>query len=53
MFRTFNNGIGMVLVVRLKDVQEISVRLHSLGEKAFVIGEVGKTEREQEKIELI
>ena len=53
MLRTFNNGIGMVLVVRSKDVQEISTRLHSLGEKVFVIGEVGKTEREQEKIELV
>ncbi len=53
MFRTFNNGIGMILVVRSKDVQEISARLHSLGEKAFIIGEVEKTEREQEKIELV
>ena len=53
MLRTFNNGIGMILVVRSKDVQEISTRLHSLGEKAFIIGAVGKTEREQEKIELV
>jgi phosphoribosylformylglycinamidine cyclo-ligase len=53
MLRTFNNGIGMILVVRSKDVQEISARLHSLGEKAFIIGEVGKTEGEQEKIELL
>jgi phosphoribosylformylglycinamidine cyclo-ligase len=53
MFRTFNNGIGMVLVVRSKDAQEISARLHSLGEKAFIIGEVGKTEREQETIEFV
>jgi phosphoribosylformylglycinamidine cyclo-ligase len=53
MLRTFNNGIGMILVIRSKDVQEISTRLHSLGEKAFIIGEVGKTEREQEKIDLV
>ena len=53
MLRTFNNGIGMILIVRYKDVQEILTRLHSLGEKAFIIGEVGKTEREQEKIELV
>jgi phosphoribosylformylglycinamidine cyclo-ligase len=53
MLRTFNNGIGMILVAKSKDVQEISTRLHSLGEKAFMIGEVGKTEREQEKIELV
>jgi len=53
MLGIFNNGIGMVLVVRSKDVEEILVRLHSLGEKAFVIGEVGKSEREQETIEFI
>ncbi|HVP79919.1 MAG TPA: phosphoribosylformylglycinamidine cyclo-ligase [Thermodesulfobacteriota bacterium] len=53
MFRTFNNGIGMILVVRSKDIHEILTRLNSLGEKAFIIGEVGKTEREQEKIDLV
>jgi phosphoribosylformylglycinamidine cyclo-ligase len=53
MLRTFNNGIGMVLVVRSKEVEDILARLRSLGEKAFVIGEVGKTEREQETIEFV
>jgi len=53
MLGIFNNGIGMVLVVRSRDAEEILVRLRSLGEKAFVIGEVGKSEREQEKIEFV
>jgi phosphoribosylformylglycinamidine cyclo-ligase len=53
MLGIFNNGIGMVLVVRSKDVEEILVRLRSLGEKAFVIGEVGKSEKEQETIEFV
>src|SRR4030042_220177 len=53
MLGIFNNGIGMVLVVRSKDVEEILVRLHSLGEKAFVIGEVGKSEKEKERVEFI
>jgi len=51
MLRTFNNGIGMILIVRSKEVDDILARLRSLGEKAFIIGEVGKTEREQETIE--
>jgi phosphoribosylformylglycinamidine cyclo-ligase len=51
MLRTFNNGIGMILSVRPKNVEDVLGRLHSLGEKAFVIGEVGKTEKEQETIE--
>lgn len=53
MLRTFNNGVGMILIVRPKEVEDILDRLHSLGEKAFSIGEVGKTEREQETIEFI
>jgi phosphoribosylformylglycinamidine cyclo-ligase len=51
MLRTFNNGIGMILIVRSKEVDDILARLRSLGEKAFIIGDVGKTEREQETIE--
>ena len=53
MLRTFNNGIGMILTVRSKEVEDILDRLRSLGEKAFIIGEVGKTEVEQETIEFI
>ncbi len=53
MLRIFNNGIGMILIVRSKEVDDILVRLRSLGEKAFIIGEVGKSEREQETIEFV
>jgi len=53
MLRTFNNGIGMILIVRHKEVEDILARLQSLGEKAFIIGEVGKTEKEQETIEFV
>jgi phosphoribosylformylglycinamidine cyclo-ligase len=52
MFRTFNNGIGMILIVRTKENKEILERLNSLGEKASVIGEIVKTEKD-EPIELI
>jgi phosphoribosylformylglycinamidine cyclo-ligase len=53
MLRTFNNGIGMILIVRTKETEEILGRLHSLGQKAFLIGEIEKAEREQEAIEWI
>jgi hypothetical protein len=43
----------MILVVRPKEVGDILARLHSLGEKAFVPGEVGKTKVEQERIEFV
>jgi len=50
MLRTFNNGIGMVLVVRAEDVEEILLRLHALHEKAFVIGEIESKDRRRKQI---
>ena len=40
MMRTFNNGIGMVLVVPEPTVQELMERLTAMDEQVFVIGEV-------------
>ena len=53
MLRAFNNGIGMILVVRPKEVEDILSRLNTMGEKASVIGEIGKSEKEGEAIEYI
>ena len=53
MLQTFNNGIGMVLIIRPKEVEDFLARLNSLGEKAYIMGEVGKTEKEEENIEYI
>ena len=53
MLRTFNNGIGLILIVRPKEIEDLLARLHSLGERAFIIGEVGKTERQDETIEFV
>ncbi len=40
MLRTFNNGIGLVLVVDDKLVEDILLRLQGLNEQGFVIGEI-------------
>ena len=40
MCRTFNCGIGMVVVVDAKDEEDVVQQLTALGEKPFVIGEV-------------
>ena len=40
MRRTFNNGIGLALVVDQGLVADIMLRLQALGEHAFVIGEI-------------
>jgi phosphoribosylformylglycinamidine cyclo-ligase len=47
MLRTFNNGIGMVLVVEEALVEEILQRLRALGDHAFVIGEIGPRQKQQ------
>jgi phosphoribosylformylglycinamidine cyclo-ligase len=53
MLRTFNNGIGMILMVRPKQMDDLMARFHSLGEKAFLIGEIAKAEKDQESIEYV
>ncbi|WP_289303263.1 phosphoribosylformylglycinamidine cyclo-ligase [Methylophaga sp. UBA3996] len=40
MYRTFNNGIGMVIVVAENDVSEALAVLNSAGEQANLIGQI-------------
>ena len=40
MFRTFNMGIGMVLLVPAEDAPAIAHRLNAVGESAYIIGDV-------------
>jgi phosphoribosylformylglycinamidine cyclo-ligase len=40
MFRTFNCGIGMILIVPDSEVQDLLFQIRALDEKAFVIGHV-------------
>ncbi|NQY26425.1 MAG: phosphoribosylformylglycinamidine cyclo-ligase [Piscirickettsiaceae bacterium] len=40
MYRTFNNGIGMVIVVAKKDAEQTLSLLTNLGETAFQIGHI-------------
>jgi phosphoribosylformylglycinamidine cyclo-ligase len=46
MYRTFNMGIGFILVVSRKDADSILLKLKRLGEKAYVIGRIEKGKRE-------
>jgi phosphoribosylformylglycinamidine cyclo-ligase len=50
MWRTFNNGIGMILVARSDVTQAILERLENSGERAFVIGEVVEGSKPQVEI---
>lgn len=53
MYRTFNCGIGMVLVVDSKDVGKVLKRLGKLKEKASLIGEVRKRKRQENQVRII
>ena len=53
MYRTFNCGIGMVLVVDSKDVGKVLRRLGKLKGKAFLIGEVRKKKRQENQVVII
>jgi len=53
MYRTFNYGIGMVLVVPEQEADDIMVRLSGLKETAFLIGEVTKGADDEEGVLLV
>ena len=40
MMRTFNNGLGLIMIVPDESAQEVMERLNAMDEKAFVIGRV-------------
>ena len=45
MDSTFNNGLGMILVVSVKQADGVVGTLKSMGEQAFIIGEIRKGAR--------
>jgi phosphoribosylformylglycinamidine cyclo-ligase len=47
MFRVFNMGIGMIIIVAERDQAEILERLEKLGERAYPLGGIEKRENNQ------
>ncbi len=45
MYRTFNNGIGMVIVIAKEDAEETLSLLAELGETAFQIGHIERSDQ--------
>ena len=45
MYRTFNMGIGLVLIVAAEQAEEIRQTAEDLGESAYRLGEVIKGEK--------
>jgi phosphoribosylformylglycinamidine cyclo-ligase len=53
MMRTFNNGIGLIIVVNEKQCDEAISHLESIGEKAFHIGSVERRREEDQPVQFI
>jgi phosphoribosylformylglycinamidine cyclo-ligase len=53
MYRTFNYGIGMALVVPEREADDIMVRLSGLKEKAYLIGRIEKCAEGEEGVVLV
>ena len=53
MMRTFNCGVGMILVVAADELQNALDLLHATGEKAFEIGEIAHREEGEEQVQLV
>jgi phosphoribosylformylglycinamidine cyclo-ligase len=53
MMRTFNNGIGLILVVAEKEMQDILDHMQVMGEKAYPIGWIKEREIKDSALEVI
>lgn len=51
MMRTFNNGLGLVIVVSEEDTSEVLLRLKAMGENSFLIGSVESRDDKEEAIQ--
>jgi phosphoribosylformylglycinamidine cyclo-ligase len=49
MWRTFNNGIGMIAVVPVDAAQDVVERVAGMNEKAYIIGEVVQAKKSDDK----
>ena len=52
MYRTFNCGIGLVLIVPDNQKQKVLKRLQTLKQKAFLIGEVTRSKKILNQVEI-
>jgi phosphoribosylformylglycinamidine cyclo-ligase len=53
MMRTFNNGIGMIIIVAEQDVQDVMNQIEAMGEKAFQIGRIKERDPEDAALKFV
>lgn len=52
MMWTFNNGLGLVIVVRESDTAEVLLRLKAMGENAYLIGSVEARKKNEKAVQI-
>ena len=50
MMLTFNNGLGLLIVVNEEEIDEILLRLKAMGEMAFCIGTIESREEGEDPV---
>ncbi len=50
MYRTFNMGIGLLAIVDADKAEEIAHHFEAVGEKAYIIGEITRTEADEDEL---
>lgn len=53
MLRVFNMGIGMMVIVSEKDLNDILERLEGLGERAYAIGAIDNRNKKQKHVSFV
>ena len=53
MMRTFNNGLGLVMVINEDEASEVLLRLKAMGETAYDIGCVEARDDEEEAVQFV
>ncbi len=53
MLWTFNNGLGMLIVVSEEETEEILVRLKAMGETAYCVGTIEAREGEEAPVQFV
>ena len=53
MLRTFNSGLGMILVVPADEADEVIGRLEAMEQPAFIVGEIAARKKGQPPVEMV